>query len=211
MPKGQPCNLIGQKFNRLKILRRSNKYSLWECICDCGKIIYAGSTALMQNKTKSCGCYQRSLDKSNNNKKHGQSNNLTYVSWSAMKNRGLGKTWKNRYFDRGITICKEWHSFEKFFDDMGSRPSKDHSIERIDNNKGYYKENCKWATREEQQNNRERTIFLEVNNRIISASNACRLFSLSQLEFYNRRRRKQYSYQEAFNELILEKGLTFNY
>lgn len=78
-----------------------------------------------------------------------------YNSWHQMKQRCLNKNDK-RYHDyggRGITVCEEWMTFEGFFNDMGVKPSPDHSIDRIDNNKGYYKENCKWSDRREQQRN----------------------------------------------------------
>lgn len=64
------------------------------------------------------------------------------------------------YGGRGITICEEWFDFCNFYRDMGDKPTQKHSIDRIDNNKGYYKENCRWATKSEQQNNRRDTVYL---------------------------------------------------
>jgi hypothetical protein len=67
----------------------------------------------------------------------------------------------HRYGGRGITICETWHDFAGFLSDMGERPDADHSLDRIDNDRGYGPGNCRWATRVEQQRNRR-------NNRIIT-------------------------------------------
>lgn len=87
---------------------------------------------------------------------HGMYRTTTYKTWRSMKERvlnPLNSNFKN-YGGRGITICDEWkNSFLAFYRDMGPRPSKNHSIDRIDNEKGYSKENCRWATKTEQSRN----------------------------------------------------------
>jgi hypothetical protein len=67
------------------------------------------------------------------------------------------------YGGRGITVCEDWLKFENFYRDMGDRPSKDHSIDRSDNNGNYCKDNCRWRTNKEQQNNRGNNRLLEFN------------------------------------------------
>jgi len=87
---------------------------------------------------------------------HGKSYSKIYYTWSAMKRRCLDEKnprW-HQYGARGITICERWLKFENFFEDMGDPPTKKHSIDRIDNDLGYFKENCRWATLSQQNSNR---------------------------------------------------------
>ena len=82
----------------------------------------------------------------------------TYRSWQSMKQRCFNKNNPafSKYGGAGITVCSRWeNSFQNFVEDMGTRPSLDYSIDRINNNKGYSKRNCRWATRQEQQRNKE--------------------------------------------------------
>jgi hypothetical protein len=86
-----------------------------------------------------------------------------------MKNRCMNRKCKeyNRYGGRGITLCERWNKFELFYEDMGIRPNG-LSLDRIDNNKGYCKENCRWATREEQNRNKRNNTFLTIGDRTMT-------------------------------------------
>lgn len=154
--------LIGKTFGRLTIINtQPNKrsYVTYGCLCSCGNkdLVIARRADLISGYKKSCGCLRIEAISS-----HGKSKrNAEYTAWQNMKRRCSDKCSKPKaYFGRGITVCKEWsESFEVFYKDMGPRPSPGHSIDRIDNNKGYSKENCRWATRLQQSYNRQNTLI----------------------------------------------------
>lgn len=89
-----------------------------------------------------------------------------YRSWLAMKSRcyySKNIEYKN-YGARGITVCEEWrNSFEKFLEDMGEKPDKSYTLDRIDNSQNYCKDNCKWSSKIEQSNNTRKNVFIEYN------------------------------------------------
>ena len=150
-------DLIGQRFGRLAVVRfdsvKPSKSSRWECLCECG-------TSLV---TKSCGCIHKEVT-AGRTRTHGLTETKTYTAWANMIMRCENKNlacWPN-YGGRGISVCAEWReSFEQFYKDIGERPSPQHSLDRIDNEAGYSKSNCRWATRIQQANNRRGNCRIE--------------------------------------------------
>lgn len=91
--------------------------------------------------------------------KHGMKNTKLYQTWKSIKARCFSnKKAKLDYASRDIMVCKQWSSFLQFYKDMGDKPSEKHSIDRIDNDKGYCPHNCRWATSYEQSINKRNTI-----------------------------------------------------
>ena len=105
-------------------------------------------------------------------KQHGMSHrHPLYSRWVGMRQRcnDVNSHAYSRYGGAGITVCREWDDFEKFLDDMG--PHKEgQTIERIDNSKGYCKENCYWADTKQQSRNRSMTVWVEFNGKTMCVS-----------------------------------------
>lgn len=115
--------------------------------CECGNEKMAAGGDLAAGKVKNCGCIRSKAVT-----KHSMSHRPEYHVWAAMVQRCTNKnnsSYKN-YGERGISVCKSWLNFDAFINDMGARPTPDHTIERVNNDKGYSKDNCVWATRDEQ-------------------------------------------------------------
>lgn len=153
-------DLAGQRFERLVVLslaqRNRHNQPQWLCQCDCGQTLVVRGCSLTSKNTQSCGCLLREVIV-----KHGMSQTPTYGSWAAMLDRCFQATdpdW-NLYGGRGIKVDQRWLKFENFLADMGKRPEGT-SIDRIDPNGDYCKENCRWATAKEQANNRRNNRFL---------------------------------------------------
>jgi hypothetical protein len=118
--------------------------------------------------------------------------NSTYRSWQSMKARCYNPN-HLKYLDyggRGITVCEEWkNSFEKFLEDMGEKPDSSYSIERINNDLGYFKENCKWATKKEQSNNRRNCINITINGETLTVTQWAEKLGVSNMTLRNRIKR----------------------
>lgn len=148
-------NLEGQVVGFLTVIDKSStkgahRNLLWNCICECGKTLLISTAMLVNNEKKSCGC----KTKAETSGTHGMHRTPTWISWSSMRQRCTKEYHKSYEYYKDVPIDKEWLvSFEAFLRDMGERPDG-MTLDRIDNSLGYNKENCRWATDSEQQQNR---------------------------------------------------------
>ena len=140
----------GQKFNMLTIIDEvltDVTSRTFNCKCDCGAVKRVLLTHLRRGLIKSCGCHRRKMATT-----HGMWESREYSSWENMIQRCTNPKARKYYLygGRGITVCDRWKkSFENFYADVGPRPDNT-TLDRIDGNKGYYKENCKWSNPREQ-------------------------------------------------------------
>jgi hypothetical protein len=164
-------DLTGQKFARLTVTGRApnNKFNqtAWFCVCDCGTRSVVNAHALRCGKTRSCGCLNREVVGAackKRNTTHGESKSSEHIAWLAMKERTCNPNFLqyHNYGGRGIRVCERWlNSYENFLADVGRKPTPKHSLDRIDSNGNYEPGNVRWATRDEQANNRTSNRFVE--------------------------------------------------
>ncbi len=168
------------RLSPFEVVRFPNTHRVkWKCLCDCGNVVSVWRSSLCKKgRTRSCGC----LNKDNQRKRnmtHGQTprNGRTkeYRAWLSMKNRCYypqDHYWKY-YGGRGIVVCDEWkNNFIQFFKDMGVCPPK-YSLDRIDVNGSYCKENCKWSSSQDQSRNKQKSIKIEYNGQILPLKTVC--------------------------------------
>lgn len=196
---GKIIDLTGRRFGRLVALEfvgRKNGRTLWKCICDCGKESITAYSNLMSGNTKSCGCLEKAnleyfqrhsyrrksagIDFSENLDKH-----PLYGLWSSMLTRCYNKNSAhyNSYGGRGIKVCDRWQpgnlGFEHFVNDMGARPSKMYTLDRINNDGDYCPENCRWATITQQANNKQKSVIIYYAGKRVYLKKLCQILGLN--------------------------------
>lgn len=178
-------DLTGQRFGRLVVISRApnhvcpgGSYSVvWNCVCDCGNRVQVLANSLRNGNNKSCGCYRR--DKRT---RHRRTHTRLYNIWENMKQRCRNPN-NRQYADyggRGICVCDEWLNFEVFYQWALSNGYNDSlSIDRIDNDKGYTPDNCRWTDATTQANNRRFCWYITYNGETRTASQWAEIAGIS--------------------------------
>lgn len=159
-PSSRFIDEAGNRYGRLLVVgtARSNQFvgRRWFCRCDCGKSIIVRGPHLRNGNTVSCGCRSAECLEMRTTL-GGLSDTVEYRTWEEAKRRCENRNFPQYgdYGGRGIRMCREWRSnFLLFYEALGPRPSNKHSLERINNDKGYEPGNCRWATKDVQDNNK---------------------------------------------------------
>ena len=174
-------DIIGQRFGKLKVVsfaytRKGNGrsyHSYYNCICDCGKSCVIDGLKLRSGHTQSCGCYRHERQIEANTKHKGRYTRL-YIVWCNMKGRCYNPNNKRyaNYGARGITVCEEWRenfgAFKEWAEKNGYKVDAkrgENTIDRINNDKDYCPENCRWVSNKQQANNKSTNIFITYKSR----------------------------------------------
>lgn len=161
-----PLKMVGRRIGRLTILRMATAqerdsrgpFRWYLCRCKCGNEKITAGYVLRRKTVVSCGCYSIERSTKHGYAKHG-ARAPEYGIWTGIIKRCENKNSQDfpEYGGRGIVMCKRWRkSFPVFLADMGPRPSRKHSIDRINTNGNYTPSNCRWATPKQQANNQRR-------------------------------------------------------
>lgn len=198
-------NLIGQKFGRWTVVARANNdkggRARWICKCNCGNIKTVDGYSLRCGGSKSCGCLLRQIaSEISVTHGHARLRNVSkiYRTWQGVLKRctNPNDTHYKYYGRRGITVCERWRKFENFLKDMGECPDG-HSIDRIDNDGNYCKENCRWATKTEQMRNMSTNHLITFRNKTQCLIAWSKELNINRMTLYNRVTRLKWPIEKA--------------
>jgi hypothetical protein len=213
---GKFIDLTGQKFGRLTVIKQvkndNSNHINWLCKCDCGNEKTMRGDHLTRNIVKSCGCYNREISKikaikmGKNSKKHGLSNNRLYRIWAGMKSRCYNYDMENfdLYGGRGIKVCSEWldknNGFMNFYNWATKNGYQENlTLDRIDTNGNYEPSNCRWATWEEQANNKRSNHYITYNGKTQTLSQWSRELNIKRDVLYDRIDRLNWDIEKALS------------
>jgi len=200
---GKYNDLTGQKFGRLTVIkdvgRNKSHKVLWLCKCECGNTKIINGNSLKNGSTISCGCYQKERAKETQTT-HGMEGTRIYRIWKNIKVRCLYPKAINYkwYGGRGIKICDKWLKFEGFYEDMYLTYKEGLSIDRINSDGNYCKENCKWSTKIEQANNQSNNFIITYNGYTDTLMNMCKKYKLEYKLVETRLNKLHWSIEKAF-------------
>lgn len=212
------AHLVGQEFGRWKVLAVYKKEpgansakALCECQCQSKTQRLIEIHSLNRGRSGSCGCVTKErMTGSKIRQTHGeggwrngQKRSPEYQTWLDMGWRCHPESkWAHRYFERGIAVCERWKKYENFLEDMGRKPSPKHEIDRINNDLGYCKENCRWATELQQALNRSNAIFIYLDGEIVSFHEAAKTLGISYQRLYHCTQKIEWDSDEDYEAAI---------
>lgn len=189
--------MVGRVFNKWTVIEKGqndkSRSITWLCKCECGSIKLLRQSRLLSGAMACQSC---------SNIKHNLSDHKLYHTWLHMRKRCNSITNKDysNYGGRGIIICTRWDDFALFIEDMGDSYVEGLTLDRKDNNGNYEPDNCRWATRLEQNNNQRTTLQLEYNGNIYSESQLAKLIGVSRTTL-RRKRLAGKSINQIINEI----------
>ena len=192
-------DLLGQRFGRLLVVRKTEKrqkrHIVWECLCDCGNTFYCAGQRLNSNRIVSCGCKSKE-------KQHFACSLPIHKCWDTMITRCTNKNSDsyNLYGARGITVCDEWigknpKGFSNFYDWAMANGYSDeklpngrrkYTLDRIDNDKGYSPDNCRFVTEKEQQENKRNRLYICYNGENMLVTKVAEINGINKRVFSSR-------------------------
>ena len=201
-------DLSGQRFGSLIVIRRVKSddthkgQASWLCKCDCGNELIT-TTKRLHNGKHSCGCVMGNTKHGDNTRKRGATR--LYGVWKAMRQRCNNPNTPayDRYGGRGISVCDEWSNYQRFKEwALTNGYAEGLTIDRIDNDAGYYPWNCRWVTRKEQSRNRSCNVLVTINGDTKPLSVWCEEMHLNENVVNNRIYNLHWSYEDAITKPV---------
>ena len=182
--------MIGFKSGSLAVVCRAGtlvtpngtKQTIWKCKCKCGRFVSVRASDLRRKDGKATKTCRRCAPRKHGHTRPGWQS-ITYQAWHSMIQRCRRCI---DYRDRGITVCKRWLVFSNFLADVGKRPSRKHTLDRINNDLGYRPGNVRWATMKVQNRNKRSNVFIVVGNKRMILTDALRVIGMSTGTYYSR-------------------------
>lgn len=206
-------DITGQRFGRLVAIRPikgklGKRQRQWFCLCDCGNANTLNTNVLLSGISRSCGCFQIEA-RIDNNTTHDQSKTSEYSAWQNMKRRcdNVSSRSYPNYGGRGIAYDARWSIFENFIADLGPKPTRAHTLERINNELHYGPTNCVWETRKVQARNRRTSKLFTHQGQTRCLAEWERELNLP-LHSIGTRMRRGYTFEQAISHKPYQKRIT---
>lgn len=201
-------DLTGQRFGRWAVIERApnkGKVTMWHCKCDCGNEKDVCAAKLKNGESRSCGCLQKEIVSMRDGNHHLSSTRLHRI-WGGMKTRCYNSNYPQYkdYGGRGITVCAEWsNSFTAFYNWAMSNGYQDGlTLDRIDNDKGYSPDNCRWATQKFQNNHKRSNVNITYNGETHNIAEWAEILDIPRQTLRDRIQRYNWPVERALTEPV---------